>query len=288
MKPQVLELVKQLKSYYEEELKRAKEISIFLCGGSTAEQNKFRILLGKQISQITSKYTYSIHYPEDMFIEVISGHQARDLLTLENMLADSVDCILILLQSPGTFTELGAFSNHVRLCNKLIILIDKEFKGKRSFISLGPLRYLRYHTSSKILYSDISADNLPTLARQIVDAAREIPKQPIVSNYLANPISSLRFYLALVYTFEPLDKTLLFVILKQLAPGEKDIITVARTVTNKLASRQEISIDGNIMCMTPKGIDTLLCDNVTKKHSDYVSSYLSDIRLKALNLTMRK
>jgi len=288
MKPQVLELVKQLKSHFEGELKSAKEITIFLCGGNSLEQSKLRILLGKQISQITSKYTYSLHYPEDMFTELISGHEAKDLLTLENMLADSVDCIVILLQSPGTFTELGAFANHAVLRNKLVIIIDKEFKGKRSFISLGPLRLLKNHTTSKIIYSDMVKHNLPILTRQIADAAREIPKQPLISNYLANPISSLRFYLSLIYVFEPLDNPLLLDILKQIAPAESDIITVARTVINRLAGRQEVSIAGNIMSMTPKGVDTLLCDNVTKKRSDYISSYLSDVRLKALNLIMRR
>jgi len=54
-----------------------------------------------------------------MFIEFILGHQKQDLLTLENLLADSVNTVVILLQSPGTFTELGAFTNYEKLTEML-------------------------------------------------------------------------------------------------------------------------------------------------------------------------
>ncbi len=265
MKTKVLELAGELKTYFEDEIKTSTEISIFLCGGSKSEQSAFRISLGKQISQISSKYTYSVHYPEDMFTELITGHNAQDLLTLENILADSVDCIVILLQSPGTFTELGAFANHPRLSQKLVIVLDPEFKGRRSFISRGPIRYLKYRTRSKIIYSEISTDNLNKLTRQIVEASRDIPKLSVTSDYITNPISSLRLYLALMYVFDPLDKNILLEILKHLSPtdeGKNLVDTVSRTVLNRLSARQEISVDGTIISMTPKGVDTLLGDNI--------------------------
>ena len=118
MKVRIPKLALELKEYFESELQSADEIPIFLCGGSSSEHKRLRAKLGKQISHIISKYTYSVHYPEDMFIELIAGHHGKDLLTLENVLANSVHCVVILLQSPGTFAELGAFSNHNELCNK--------------------------------------------------------------------------------------------------------------------------------------------------------------------------
>lgn len=289
MKVRIPELARELKDYFEKELRSADEIPVFLCGGSSPNHRKLRAELGKQISQIVSKYTYSVHYPEDMFIELISGHHGKDLLTLENVLANSVHCVVILLQSPGTFAELGAFSNHAGLCNKLVVVIDNEYKGRRSFISLGPIRYLKTHTTSKVLYSDINSANLSKLTKQVADASREIPKQPLALDYLANPIASVRFYLALTYIFDPLPKTLLFEILKHLPSKELDTTnTVAQTVINNLVKRQEISIDSGKLSITEKGIDNLLHAYVTKKRTGDISSYLSDNRLEALNLTMRK
>lgn len=289
MKIQVLEVTNQLLSYFEQELKGANEITLFLCGGSGNEESRLRLALGKQISQISSKYTYSVYYPEDMFTELISSHQSTNLLTLENTLANSVHCVVILLQSPGTFTELGAFSNHESLCNKLVIVIDNIYHGKRSFISLGPLRYLKTHTTSKLIYSDINFKNLAKLTKLIADAARDIPIQTTTMDFLANPISSLRFYLALIYVFEPFPKTLLLDILKHLSPDNLDIAsTVSQTVTNYLASRQQISIDRGILSITERGIDKLLQIYSTKKRQDEILSFLSDLRLNALNLIMRK
>lgn len=289
MKVRIPELASQLKDYFESELQDVEQIPIFLCGGSRPDHRRLREELGKQISRIASKYTYSVHYPEDMFIELISGHHGRDLLTLENILANSVHCVVILLQSPGTFAELGAFSNHAGLCNKLVVVIDNEYRGKRSFISLGPIRYLNTHTKSKVLYSDISFTNLSRLTKQVADASREIPKEPLAMDYLANPIASLRFYLALTYVFDPLPKTLLFEILRHL-PSEQPatIDTVAETVTTNLVKRQEISIDSEKISITQKGIDNLLYAHATKKRTGDISLYLSGIRLEALNLTMRK
>lgn len=289
MKLQVLELTKQLLSYFKQELESVNEITLFLCGGSGEEETRLRLALGKKISQISSKYTYSVYYPEDMFTELISSHQLTNLLTLENILANSVHCVVILLHSPGTFTELGAFSNHESLCNKLVIVLDNIYHGNRSFITLGPLRFLKNHTTSKVVYSDIKFENLSKLTKLIADAARDIPRQTTTMDFLANSIASLRFYLALIYVFEPFPKTLLLDILKRLDPDNLGTVsTVSQTVTNYLASRQQISIDRGILSTTKRGIDELLHVYSTKKRQDEIYSFLSDLRLDALNLIMRK
>jgi len=146
-----VDLVQRLKQHHLEELQNPNAISIFLCGGNTHDQNILRKELGNRISHIASKYLYTVHYPEDMFTELIAGHHGKDLLTLETILANSVKCVVILLQSPGTFTELGAFANHPILCNKLVVVIDEKHKGNRSFISLGPVRHLKNSTTSKVI-----------------------------------------------------------------------------------------------------------------------------------------
>ena len=184
---------------------------------------------------------------------------------------------------------MGAFSNHESLCNKLVIVIDNIYRGKRSFISLGPLRFLKTQTTSKVIYSDIKFENLAKLTKLIAEAARDIPRRTTAMDFLANPISSLRFYLALIYVFEPFPRTLLLDILSRLSPDNLDTVhTVSQTVTNYLASRQQISIDRGVLSITKRGIDKLLQVYSTKKRQDEISSFLSGLRLDALNLIMRK
>ncbi len=116
----------------------SRKTTVFLCGADLGDSKTGRHKLAK----LFEKYPrYKLLYPEDLFDDLMAGQGQQSLLVLENILADSVDCIAILLQSPGTFTELGAFSNHARLCNKLIIVIDKEFN--KLYISMSHNGYLK-------------------------------------------------------------------------------------------------------------------------------------------------
>lgn len=190
----VLHISNSLKIAFLDSLQTENLVSIFLCGGNSIAESTFRRHLGHNISKIHSKYEYSVYYPEDMFIELILGHQRKDLLSLEELLAKGVHCVVILLQSPGTFTELGAFTNYPDLKDKLVVVIDPTYKSKRSFIALGPIRYLQHQTMSKVIYSDMNEQNLDNLTKQISEASREIAKHSTPSNDLSNPITSQKFF----------------------------------------------------------------------------------------------
>lgn len=63
-----------------------------------------------------------------------------DLLTFEDFLAEVSDSIILLVESPGSFCELGAFAYTGKLFNdKLIIIIDEKYKDDKSFIMSGPV-----------------------------------------------------------------------------------------------------------------------------------------------------
>ena len=62
-----------------------------------------------------------------------------DLLTFEDFLAEVSDCIILLVESPGSFCELGAFAYADKLfSDKLILVIDKNYENDKSFIITGP------------------------------------------------------------------------------------------------------------------------------------------------------
>ena len=199
MNANILRISETIKNAFLDSLSTENLISIFLCGGNSIPDAKFRRQLGLNITKIHSKYQYSVFYPEDMFIELILGHQHKDLLKLESLLAVGVHCVVILLQSPGTFTELGAFANYEDLKNKLVVVVDPKYKLKRSFITLGPLRFLLSETDSKVIYTEIKQENRDVLTKKISEASREIAKHSPPVNDLSNPISSQKFYLAMIY-----------------------------------------------------------------------------------------
>ena len=197
MNQRIVEIATNLKNFYLESFLKKDNVSIFLCGGSSPTDEKFRRELGTTISTTKSKYRYSVFFLEDMFVELILGHQGVDLLTLENLLAESVSAVTILVQSPGTIAELGAFSNHPRLKNKLVVVMDPRYQKSQSFINTGCVRHLQKETSSRVIHQRIQNTNLENLSKAIVLAAREIGMLHPPTTDLTNPISCYEFYLAL-------------------------------------------------------------------------------------------
>ncbi|MDC7124446.1 MAG: retron St85 family effector protein [Spirochaetales bacterium] len=65
-----------------------------------------------------------------------------NILEIENEISIFTDYIIIILESPSAFTELGAFCTK-ELREKLIIINNSEFDSAPSFINLGPLKALK-------------------------------------------------------------------------------------------------------------------------------------------------
>jgi hypothetical protein len=289
LNPHIVNISEDLKQVFLDGRKSFNEISIFLCGGGSLEDSKFRKEVGVRISKTISKYKYSVHYPEDIFIDLILGHQKQNLLTLENLLADSVNAIVILLQSPGTFTELGAFTNYEKLRDKLIVVINPKYARSKSFINLGPIRYLKANTKSKVLSISMDSKNIDNLAKQISDNAREIAKHSLPLRDLSNPISAYVFYLALIYVFDPIPKNAIFSISKSISDKTETILNIAaETVINSLVNERKVFLSSGNISITSKGIDDLIYGGQTKRKSRVISEILSTFRLTALNLTLRK
>jgi hypothetical protein len=75
-----------------------------------------------------------------------------DLLTMENVLVDNCDVVLIIPESPGSFAELGAFVNNQGTAQKLLILQQEKFKRHNSFIAQGPVSYMAKQYPDSVVY----------------------------------------------------------------------------------------------------------------------------------------
>lgn len=83
-----------------------------------------------------------------------------DLLTFEEFLAAVSDVIILFVESPGSFSELGAFSYADNLFNnKLILVIDNQYKDSKSFIMTGPVAKAK-NNGAKIVYAPLNNTGL--------------------------------------------------------------------------------------------------------------------------------
>ncbi len=94
-----------------------------------------------------------------------------DLLTFEEFLAEVSDAIVLFVESPGSFCELGAFAYADKLfSDKLIIVIDEKYEGDESFIITGPTAKAK-KDGAKVIYAPLDGTGLLscTSMRNIID-----------------------------------------------------------------------------------------------------------------------
>lgn len=113
---------------------------IFLCGKDKSAKDSTRAKISELL--ILDK-NFQLAYPEDLFEDVLEGQAKNSLLDLETHLADAVDLIVLIPESPGSFAELGAFAMKTELAEKMLVLRQSKYKSDKSFINHGPIRLVR-------------------------------------------------------------------------------------------------------------------------------------------------
>ena len=115
---------------------RRLEPVLFLCGGAgSARRDTLRDYLRKH------KPWISLFYAEGVW-DLLASKAGLSALKMERDLAALADLVLIIVESPGTFAELGAFSLSDDLRKKLLPIVDIEHQGTTSFITTGPLQWI--------------------------------------------------------------------------------------------------------------------------------------------------
>ena len=264
------------------------EFSIFLCGGRGSTPASLRKPLRDRIVSKVGKYKYRVYYPEVLFTDLVLGHQRQSLLTLENLLARSVGAIGIIVESPGTLVELGAFANHEALSEKLIVILDEEYKSQHSFVNLGPIRHLKRSKTSYVIHHSFVHPNFDWLSEVVCSATRRISKAyPPVRN-LSNAVEAMRVYLALVQVLEPVRREELISLATILAEADPDILNAASTAVNALISEGHMTETVNGLSVSPAGVAELLSGRkgIFWPELDYLQ--LGQLRMKAMNLRLRR
>lgn len=166
-------MIENMKSHLDN--KRNKFITypkfVFLCGKAFSNSNQYDIsnrgIMDKCLT--TKSKDVFIVLSEKLWEDSFGSN--IDLLTFEEFLAEVSDAIILFVESPGSFCELGAFAYAEKLfSDKLIIVIDEEYKDDKSFIITYPAAKAK-KDGAKIIYAPLNGTGLLSSAdlRKIID-----------------------------------------------------------------------------------------------------------------------
>lgn len=162
---------------------------IFLCGASESKsRDAVRAYLGKHVPGL------DIFYAEKVWREIASLGE-RDALQMEDDLAKLADLIIVIVESAGTLTELGAFSLSPGLRQKLLPIVDESHRCDASFIKTGPLHWIDAESAfAPTIYTDLSM--VLSAADQIEERIKRIPEsRSIKIDDLSDSPKHLLFFL---------------------------------------------------------------------------------------------
>lgn len=228
---------------------------------------------------------FHLLYPEDIFDDLLAGQGQYSLLELENILADSVDCIVIFPESPGSFAEIGAFSNNEKLAKKMIVLSNKKYKNDKSFINYGPYRLIKKSKSGKVIninYDDLSNQlNKMNIYRNVNSHVNQIKKNNPVEKNIANLLEAENFILPCVYLFEYIDILILNKLMRFATNQADSLCEIAtKSTVGTLTQKHYISRTNKGFVLTKQGIEYV------RKNFD--SNSLDAIRIEILNTENRR
>ncbi|WP_322469143.1 retron St85 family effector protein [Hydrogenophaga sp. SNF1] len=124
---------------------------IFLCGANanTGIPSARRKEIKRFIESLSPQFR--VIYAENVFTELKNLGGNKNSLDLEDEISRIADKVLIILESPSAFCELGAFS-HATLRKNVIVINDSHFRSQESFINTGPIAALEEVKSPVLWY----------------------------------------------------------------------------------------------------------------------------------------
>lgn len=259
-----------------------RKITVFLCGADIKNKNTYR---SKMADLFKDKSKYQFLYPEDLFEDLLAGQGQYSLLELENILADSVDAIVLFPESPGSFAELGAFSNNEKLARKMVVLINNKYKSDKSFINYGPVRLVRKSKVGKVLnFNDNDFDTAlgsEALYKKIHKCIGVIRNKSPVDKGVTNILEVDNFILPCIYLIDEVDNVKLYKLVGYATSHGKGLCEIATksSLGNLVRDR--------LITRTPFGY------KVTPLGESYVDSKFSgvsldDARVELLNAQNRR
>lgn len=251
------------------------QVDIFLCGGSADEIN-----LRNFLKENFEKYPFvRIFYPEAIFEDYFKMNKTADYLTLENWLARQVDFICIACESWGSVCELGAFTNVAELKEKLIVLNHENYKESKSFITLGPVKYMEKQFSNSVYYYNNS--NKQEILKKLKTKFKDIANNNTNTRDIYNITGLFYFIALLVYFFKKISLVKLsnfakYILIDYLNNDIKNFETLLSSAKKLLFNENFITKVDNQIYITKKA-ENIIGEILNKNDKPIYNKVISDI-----------
>lgn len=129
---------------------RKMPIEVFLCGpGLAAANHDVRELARSALATVPNVHvTYGEHIEQHPRFK----RRGTDMQTLESQFSHYCDLTVLILDSPGSFAEIGTFTMMQSLRTRLIALVPDLHYGSSSYISRGPLSIIAQARPANVIY----------------------------------------------------------------------------------------------------------------------------------------
>lgn len=158
---ETLKKKKRKKKFYSKEIPR----NIFVCGKQILDESgrvrpaieledniRYYILELLDKKQKENEYGKRVKFVNCMLSEKLYTQDwAEDVLSFEEVLAEISDWIIIVVESPGTYCELGAFVLKPNFMEKTYIINEDKPDYKKSFITRGPIKKVSDYNSERVI-----------------------------------------------------------------------------------------------------------------------------------------
>ncbi|EAR6046433.1 UDP-3-O-(3-hydroxymyristoyl)glucosamine N-acyltransferase [Salmonella enterica] len=249
--------------------------TIFLCGKDKSDKKSLRHKFSTFLSQ---EKGITLTYPEDLFEDLLEGQGKNSLLSLETQLANSVDLIVLIPESPGSFAELGAFSMDKALAKKMLVIRMGEYKSGKSFINHGPIRLVRAYGGEIFDIPKNFDEKNPNHVRAVLDKIKDTLPNGRKKKELDNILLYSKHILLLTYLFDDLSLRSVYKIM-ELIMGRKfenrDNIA-CKSATHSLIRAGLINQHEGSFTITKIGYTSI-------SNSFHLKSSLTEIRTKIMN-----
>jgi hypothetical protein len=223
---------------------RGLERVLFFCGGAASpRRDVLRDYFRRHAPWL------NVFYAESAW-EQLATRSTLGALKIEADLAALADLVIIIVESPGTFAELGAFSLSDPLRKKLLPIVDTIYENATSFISTGPLKWIDAESIfAPTLYVPLS--RILKIIDQIEERIQRIPRTRAIglSDLTSSPRHLLFFICDLMAIIYPATVDMVQFYLDQIVPlissSSVSVPTlIALAVAMNLLTVRDVNIGG--------------------------------------------
>ena len=129
-------------------------------------------------------FSANIVFAEDAN-QIYRDTKYSDLISFEEDIARIVSCVLVIVESPGSFAELGAFAMNNTISQSLRVIVQTKFVESESFIRYGPIQKLRNDNEESVAFYPWETNKAGGIVAKSVN-----PHYREIKSFIVNSIDS--------------------------------------------------------------------------------------------------